>query len=46
MKTIEFVNSNNEVVTWGLNFTSMSAAKKGLAYVKKNFSKNAKIVEA
>ncbi len=45
MRTIEFINSKGETVQWGINFTSMAAAKRGLAYVKANFSKQAKIVE-
>ena len=44
MKTIEFINSKGDIIQWN-NFTSMSAAKRALRYVKANFSKNAKIVE-
>ncbi len=44
MKTIEFKNSKGELVQWNM-FTSISAAKRGLAYVKANFSKEARIVE-
>lgn len=44
MKTIEFKNAEGNLVQWNM-FTSMASAKRGLSYVKKMFSKEAKIVE-
>jgi hypothetical protein len=43
MKTIEFKNTEGNLVEWGM-FSSMAAAKRGLSYVKKMFSKEARII--